>query len=81
MSPQLCDINNIGMQLQGYGPLGKAYIRPSKDKEIVMLVGGSGVSVALSTLEWAISSHYIDDRHLTIFWGVREHRPSTLLEC
>jgi len=79
MSPQLCAINNIGMQLQGYGPLGKAYIRPSKDKEIVMLVGGSGVSVALSTLEWAISSHYIDDRHLTIFWGVRDTSPIDLI--
>ena len=34
MSPQLCDINNIGMQLQGYGPLGKPTSVPVKIKKL-----------------------------------------------
>lgn len=80
VSPLLCDINNIGMQLRGYGPLGKAYVRPEQGKELVMLVGGSGVSVALSALEWAILSNYTDHRRLTIYWGVRDTAATDIID-
>lgn len=80
VSPVLCDTKSIGMQLRGYGPLGKAYVLPKQNKELVMVVGGSGVSVALSALEWAISSNYTDHRRLTIFWGVRDTTATDLID-
>ncbi|TEA79936.1 FAD-binding oxidoreductase [Allopusillimonas ginsengisoli] len=79
VSPLLCDANSIGRELRGYGPLGKAYVLPKPDKELVMLVGGSGVSVALSALQWAISTQYTQHRRLTIFWGVRDTSPVDLI--
>lgn len=80
VSKALCAADIIGQKLSVFGPLGHCYPKMDEFQDIVLIVGGSGVSVALAMMEWYLS-HSLDKKDVSIrlFWGVRELHDSTLL--
>lgn len=82
VSKLLCAADIVGQKLSLFGPLGHCYPYAGEFKDIVLIVGGSGVSVALAMLEW-YQSNALDQNgmSLKIFWGVRALHNSTLLNA
>jgi toluene monooxygenase electron transfer component len=56
-----------------FGPLGRAVFRPSEDRDIVCIAGGSGIAGMMSILEHAVSADYFRDHKGVVFFGVRTH--------
>lgn len=62
-----------------FGPLGRAVFRPSEDKDIVCIAGGSGVAGMMSILEHAVHVDYFRNHKGTVFFGVRTHQDTFYL--
>lgn len=60
-----------GTELQIFGPLGRAYFDPSHDRDLALIAGGSGISVAMGILEHALAVDHLRENEAWLFFGVR----------
>ncbi len=60
-----------GDSLRLFGPLGSAVLEPVMGHDLLIVVGGSGLAVALSILGQAARQDYLGPRHARLFVGVR----------
>ncbi len=74
LSPLLCSPDSLGARVQVFGPLGAAHVRPDEDSDFAVIVGGSGASVALSVLDWAVTSSHLKWHRLDLVCGLRTSR-------
>lgn len=71
LSPKLCAIDAVGAPVRVFGPLGVAHIQPGKDKDLTVVVGGSGIGVALALLDWAVETRHFDRHRVDMVCGLR----------
>lgn len=74
LSPLLCSPDSVGSNVQVFGPLGAAHVRPDEDGDLAVVVGGSGAAVALSILDWAVASGHLEWHRLDLVCGLRTSR-------
>ncbi|MEP3265058.1 MAG: 2Fe-2S iron-sulfur cluster binding domain-containing protein [Hyphomicrobiales bacterium] len=60
-----------GSQLRLFGPLGRATFHPEEDKDLICIVGGSGIAGIMSILDHATRSGHLLKRKAKLFFGVR----------
>jgi toluene monooxygenase electron transfer component len=63
-----------------FGPLGSAVLEPSLGHDLLIVVGGSGLGVALSILARAAGTGYLGPHHARLFFGVRTMRDAAALQ-
>lgn len=80
LSPLLCSPDSVGTQVQVFGPLGAAHVRPDDDSDLAVVVGGSGASVALSLLDWAVTSGHLEWHRLDLVCGLRTSRCPEIID-
>lgn len=68
----LTDPAHVGQRLLAFGPMGRASVAPQPDQDMVVIAGGSGISVGLAALRWAATERFLARRRLWLFWGVRD---------
>lgn len=71
LSPLLCASSAIGREVDVFGPLGTAHVRPKQDTDLAIVVGGSGAAVALSLLDWAVRSGHLERHRVDVVCGLR----------
>jgi toluene monooxygenase electron transfer component len=71
LSPLLCATSAIGREVDVFGPLGTAHVRPKQDADLAIVVGGSGAAVALSVLDWASRSGHFERHRVDVVCGLR----------
>ena len=54
-----------------FGPLGRAVFRPQEGKNLVCIVGGSGIAGIMSILKCAVDADYFRNHKGSVFFGVR----------
>jgi toluene monooxygenase electron transfer component len=59
------------VEVNVFGPLGRAVFRPQEEKHIVCIAGGSGIAGMMSILAHAVALDYFRDRKGSVFFGVR----------
>ena len=69
------------VQVEVFGPLGRAVFRPEEDKNIVCIAGGSGIAGMMSILECATRTGHFSDHKGTVFFGVRTLSDAFYLEA
>lgn len=74
LSPLLCSLDSMNRRVQVFGPLGAAHVRPDEDGDFTVVAGGSGASVALSVLDWAVVSGHLERHRLNLVCGLRTSR-------
>ena len=74
LSPLLCSLDSVGRRVKVFGPLGSAHVRPGEDGDIAVVAGGSGAAVALSVLDWAVTSGHLERHRLNLVCGLRTSR-------
>lgn len=67
----LFDRDVAGAELSLFGPLGRAVWRPSEDRDILAIAGGSGIAGIMSILEHAVRAGHFARRRADVFFGVR----------
>ncbi len=80
VSPLLCSPQAPGTPVTVFGPLGTAHVRPGQDEDMAIVVGGSGTGVALSLIDWALSSGHLLRHRMDIVCGVRSLRSQQVIE-
>ncbi|MFQ1064385.1 2Fe-2S iron-sulfur cluster-binding protein [Bordetella trematum] len=68
----LTDPAHVGQALLAFGPMGRASLAPRPEQDMVVIAGGSGISVGLAALQWAASERFLARRRMWLFWGVRD---------
>lgn len=61
----------VGTSVEIFGPLGKACLNLEQDQDLMMIVGGSGISVALGVIEHALEQGHFLNNFGWLFFGVR----------
>lgn len=79
LSPWLSSGAAAGGRVHLFGPLGAAHLRPGEDGDLVAVVGGSGVAVALSLLEWAAQQDDAEGGRVWVVCGLRTTSAAGLL--
>ena len=67
-------------EVEVFGPLGRAVFRPEEDRNILCIVGGSGIAGIMSILECAAQADYFRTHKGTVFFGVRTLADAFYLE-
>jgi toluene monooxygenase electron transfer component len=62
------------LDVELFGPLGKATFHPSLDKNLLCIAGGSGIAGMISILSRAVQANYFSTRKGYVFFGVRTAR-------
>lgn len=68
------------VEVDVFGPLGRAVFRPHEAKNIVCIAGGSGIAGMMSILAHAVSLNYFDEHKGSVFFGVRTLADAFYLE-
>jgi toluene monooxygenase electron transfer component len=71
LSPLLCSPDAVGRPVQVFGPLGVAHVRPAQDRDMALIVGGSGCAVALSIIDWAARRGHLARHRINLVCGLR----------
>lgn len=71
VSDRLFDGGPAAMDIELFGPLGKATFHPSVDKNLLCIAGGSGIAGMMSILSRAVQDNYFSDHKGFVFFGVR----------
>ena len=79
-SDWLFDGRTLGSRLDIVGPLGRATFRPSEERNLVCIAGGSGIAGMMSMLDHSTRNHYFDNHTGHIFFGVRSLADAFYLE-
>jgi len=61
----------VGTPVEIFGPLGRACLNLEQDRDLIMIVGGSGISVALGVIEHALTQKHFQKHSGWLFFGVR----------
>lgn len=61
----------LGDRLPLFGPLGAACLDPEHDRDLALIVGGSGISLATGVIEHALSVGHFNRQRGRLFFGVR----------
>jgi toluene monooxygenase electron transfer component len=67
-------------EVEVFGPLGRAVFRPEENRNILCIVGGSGIAGIMSILECATQVDYFRTHKGTVFFGVRTLADTFYLE-
>jgi toluene monooxygenase electron transfer component len=59
------------VEVEVFGPLGRAVFRPQEEKHIICIAGGSGIAGMMSILAHAVDLDYFRDHKGSVFFGVR----------
>lgn len=79
MSCALTNVEAIGMDLKVFGPLGAACLFADDDADISVVVGGSGVAIALSILPAAIARRARGNARTSIYFGINSEKCDWIL--
>ena len=60
-----------GIEVEVFGPLGRATFHPEEDKNLLLVAGGSGIAGLMSILERATRAKYFENHKGYVFFGVR----------
>lgn len=71
VSERLFGSDSKALDVQLFGPLGKATFHPSLDKDILCIAGGSGIAGMMSILSRAVHEDYFSCHKGYVFFGVR----------
>ncbi len=69
------------VQIEVFGPLGRAVFRPEERKNIVCIAGGSGIAGMMSILEHGIHAGHFKSCKGAVFFGVRTLSDAFYLEA
>lgn len=69
-----------GDALRLFGPLGSAVLEPSLGHDLLVVVGGSGLAVALSLLARAAGEGYLGLHRARLFFGIRTMQDAAALQ-
>jgi toluene monooxygenase electron transfer component len=69
----------VGLDIEVYGPLGRATFSPSMAKNLLCIAGGSGIAGMMSILERAALDGYFTQYRGDVFFGVRTFNDAFLL--
>ncbi|MGC1643354.1 MAG: 2Fe-2S iron-sulfur cluster binding domain-containing protein [Pseudolabrys sp.] len=69
------------VQVEVFGPLGRAIFRPEEGKNIVCIAGGSGIAGMMSILECATRTGHFRNYKGIVFFGVRALSDAFYLEA
>lgn len=72
--------NVVGAKLDLFGPLGKATFYPSLAKNILCIVGGSGIAGIMSILSRASQERYFEQFKGHVYFGVRTMKDAFYLD-
>jgi len=67
----LFDHDTKSLDLETFGPLGKATFDPEEKKDLLFITGGSGIAGIMSILDHADKINYFTSNTATIFFGAR----------
>ena len=67
----LFDASTDEVEVELFGPLGRAIFRPDEDRNFVCIAGGSGIAGMMSILECASRADYFRNHRAAVFFGVR----------
>jgi toluene monooxygenase electron transfer component len=70
----------VGHSLRLFGPLGSAVLEPALGHDLLVVVGGSGLAVALSIVAPAAAEGVLDRNRAQLYFGVRAMQDAPLLE-
>ncbi|MGE4660276.1 MAG: 2Fe-2S iron-sulfur cluster binding domain-containing protein [Arenicellales bacterium] len=70
-SEQLFTIGAPDSAVEVFGPMGLATFDPSEARDLVCLVGGSGIAGIMSVLDQAVAIDYFERHRLFLVFGVR----------
>lgn len=79
LSPRLCSLDSVGQAVKVFGPLGSAHVRPTRDQDMAIVVGGSGCAVALSLLDWALRTNHLERYRIDVVCGMRSSHCSEVI--
>ncbi|MBP6019662.1 MAG: 2Fe-2S iron-sulfur cluster binding domain-containing protein [Burkholderiaceae bacterium] len=71
LSKILCDLKSCGDELRLFGPMGTACLYPHDADDVSVVVGGSGLGVAMALANGFINSASLSSRLLKIYIGLR----------
>ena len=63
-----------GIEIEVFGPLGKATLQKNEAKNVLCIAGGSGVAGIMSLLTQATATNYFSSNLGKVFFGVRSER-------
>lgn len=72
--------SQVGTAVRVMGPLGQAVFKPSQQKNLLCIAGGSGVAGMMSILSHAQELDYFWERRGAVYFGVRSMRDTFFLE-
>ena len=73
--------NEDEVQIEVFGPLGRAVFRPEEGKNIVCIAGGSGIAGMMSILEHGTRANHFENYSGAVFFGVRTLSDAFYLEA
>jgi NAD(P)H-flavin reductase/ferredoxin len=71
---------DVDPEVAVFGPLGRAVFRPQEGKNLVCIVGGSGIAGIMSILKCAVEADYFQNHKGSVFFGVRTIQDTFYLE-
>ncbi|RXF70966.1 2Fe-2S iron-sulfur cluster-binding protein [Hansschlegelia zhihuaiae] len=80
LTPRLFSNALEGREVEVFGPLGRAALRPEDDRPFVAIAGGSGVAGMLSIVEAALARGHFDRHPSRLVFGLRSMEGSYLLD-
>lgn len=80
VSAWLFEAAREGIEVELFGPLGRATFDPSIGRDIVCIAGGSGIAGMVSILERAVGEGYFAAHAGDVFFGVRSMRDAFYLD-
>ncbi|MGH6884638.1 MAG: 2Fe-2S iron-sulfur cluster binding domain-containing protein [Geminicoccales bacterium] len=75
----LFEAGRDGIQLDLFGPLGKATFDPALGKNLLCIAGGSGIAGMMAILARAAAADYFDRHQAWVFFGVRTMKDAFFL--
>ena len=69
------------VQVEVFGPLGRAVYRPEEGKNIICIAGGSGIAGMMSILEHSTRADHFKNYEGAVFFGVRTLSDAFFLEA
>lgn len=69
------------VQVEVFGPLGRAVYHPEESKNIVCIAGGSGIAGMMSILEHGTRAGHFDNYEGAVFFGIRTLSDAFYLEA
>lgn len=69
-----------GVELEVFGPLGRAVFNPTENRDLICIAGGSGVAGMMAILAHGCEANFFAERKGQLFFGVRTLKDAFFME-